>query len=574
MKPITSILSLTFLLFFINNQLIAQCVSGDCQNGDGVYVLPSGAKYYGGFKDGEIHGHGICKYTDGSVYEGQWASRFPEGQGTMTYKDGTKRSGYWKKGQPIDMNGNLMGDLAKGVANDNSNIQSGCISGNCWSGKGIFAYPNGSKYRGDFIGGKLDGWGTFYYINGNKYIGEFKRGLPNGKGTMHYPSGAKRSGNWVRGEFMSSDNSSTSYSYNKKRTGCISGNCSSGAGIYIFPDGKGRYSGSFKGGLPHGQGKVEYSNGDRYEGQLIQGKLSGKGIYYYRNGKVTEGYWKNGSYTGKITSRPNPTYERKAQRSDNNRYNSSNRSQPPASPKVWAVIVGIANYNHMPILRYTDDDAYKMYAFFKSPEGGALSDERIRILIDEEATKSRIESAMKETFYKAGPNDLVILYFSGHGLKGSFLPIDYDGYNNKFPHGEISQILKNSPAKYKLCIADACHSGSLLTMRSGESSIENTLESYYSNLAKTLPSTALMMSSKSEETSLESNSLRQGVFSHFLIRGLKGEADRDGNQVISIQELYNFVSGNVRDYTGMRQSPLIQGSYDSRMPVAVVRGKR
>ncbi|MEM8526734.1 MAG: caspase family protein [Bacteroidota bacterium] len=572
MKPITSILSLLFFFLFLNNQLVAQCVSGDCQNGDGVYVLPSGAKYYGGFKDGEIHGHGICKYTDGSSYEGQWANRFPQGQGTMTYRDGTKRSGYWSKGQPVDMNGKVMGDLAKGVANDNANIQSGCISGNCWSGKGIFAYPNGSKYRGDFIAGKSDGWGTFYYINGNKYIGEFKQGLPNGKGTMHYPSGAKRSGSWEKGEFMSSDSSSDSYSYNKKRTGCISGNCINGSGIYIFPDGKGRYSGNFKAGRPHGKGKVEYSNGDRYEGQLIDGKLSGKGIYYYRSGKVTEGYWKNGSYTGKITSKPNPTYERKAYK-NNNRYNpnSSDRNRPTAAPKVWAVIVGIANYNHMPILRYTDDDAYKMYAFFKSPEGGALSDERIRILIDEEATKSKIEAAMKETFYKAGPNDLVILYFSGHGLKGSFLPIDYDGYNNKFRHGEINQILKNSPAKYKLCIADACHSGSLLTMRNSEGSVENTLASYYANLAKALPSTALMMSSKSEETSLESNSLRQGVFSHFLIRGLKGEADRNGDNIISIQELYNFVSGNVRDYTGMRQSPLIQGSYDSRMPVAVVR---
>ena len=37
----------------------------------------------------------------------------------------------------------------------------------------------------------------------------------------------------------------------------------------------------------------------------------------------------------------------------------------------------------MPVLRYTDDDAYQMYAFFKSPEGGALDDEHIRILINE-----------------------------------------------------------------------------------------------------------------------------------------------------------------------------------------------
>ena len=83
--------------------------------------------------------------------------------------------------------------------------------------------------------------------------------------------------------------------------------------------------------------------------------------------------------------------------------------------------------------------------------------------------------------------------------------------------------------------------------------------------------TALIMSSKSDETSLESSGLRQGVFSHFLIRGLKGEADTNGNRIISVQELYDFIGENVRTYTGMRQSPVIKGDYDGKMTVAVIR---
>ncbi|MEZ4948396.1 MAG: hypothetical protein R2784_03240 [Saprospiraceae bacterium] len=71
---------------------------------------------------------------------------------------------------------------------------------------------------------------------------------------------------------------------------------------------------------------------------------------------------------------------------------------------------------------------------------------------------------------------------------------------------------------------------------------------------------------------MESSGLRNGVFSHFLIRGFeKGEADFDGNKVITIQELFDFVYNNVRDYTGNRQSPLIRGDYDKIMPVSVVR---
>jgi len=79
------------------------------------------------------------------------------------------------------------------------------------------------------------------------------------------------------------------------------------------------------------------------------------------------------------------------------------------------------------------------------------------------------------------------------------------------------------------------------------------------------------MSSKAEETSLESAGLRQGVFSHFLIRGLKGEADLNRDKVISVQELFDFINEKVRDYTGNRQSPVIKGTYDPKMTVAVMR---
>ena len=102
-------------------------------------------------------------------------------------------------------------------------------------------------------------------------------------------------------------------------------------------------------------------------------------------------------------------------------------------------------------------------------------------------------------------------------------------------------------------------------------SVENALNSYYKSLAQAQAGTALIMSSKSDETSLESSGLRQGVFSHFLIRGLKGEADVDGNQIVSVQELYDYIGENVRTYTGMRQSPVIKGDYDGKMTVSVIR---
>ena len=527
------------------------CVSGNCYTGYGVYVFPSKAVYTGEFNKGEIHGHGICHYSDGSKYEGEWLHRQPNGRGTMTYPDGAKRTGLWQRGQPVDENGRLLNAylVRQEAEAQTADIQAGCLSGQCYNGRGVFAYIDGSRYEGQFRNGKPNGQGAFYYPNGDQYSGEFSNGVPHGKGRLLMANGQTREGHWLDGEYMG-------YQARPEK-GCIYGDCRNGYGTYIFKDGN-KYIGLFRNGLPHGKGTVYYSNGERYEGQMANAKFNGYGTLFMKDGTTISGNWKDGVYVG-----PEKRVENNAPS-----YYPAPKAETPQL-EVWAVVIGISSYNHMPVLRYTDDDAYHMYAFLKSPEGGALDDQHIRILVDEEATLQNIKTTMASLFGKAGPNDLIMLYFSGHGLRGSFLPFDFDGYRNKLYHEELNAIMKQSPAKFKLCIADACHSGSLLAMRGG--SQPQLLANYYNSLAKASPGTALIMSSKSDETSLESSGLRQGVFSHFLIRGLKGEGDTNNDKRITVQELYNFVSLNVRTYTGNLQSPLIQGDYDPDMTVGVRR---
>jgi hypothetical protein len=551
-------LLLGFFLFIFNS-LAAQCISGDCKNGIGTYKYPSGARYTGHFQDGEIHGVGVCYYTDGSKYQGEWANRYPDGKGTKTYSDGTARSGLWKKGKPVDASGNIQEEyIAKKKdesSDDGTNIQSGCLAGDCKNGPGTFAYPDGSKYDGTFINGKFEGEGTFTFANGDIYTGSFKENYPDGQGTRKLKTGEEETGRWQQGEFLG--NSLTV----SGKTGCIEGDCENGQGTYVYKAGSAKYFGTFKNENPHGYGTCTYANGDVYVGEWQDGAFGGRGTLTLRDKTIVEGFWRAGEYLGKAQPEDytaNPVTE-----------------IPVATPvtmpaaKVWAVVVGVASYDHMPVLRYTDDDAYRFYAFLKSLEGGALPDDQVRIIIDEEATRDNILGTLKEVFGMASPNDLVIFYFSGHGLNGSFLPIDFDGFNNKIGHDEIAGIFNKCRAKFKLCLADACHSGSLIAMRSGEP--EPMLLQFYQTLAKSVSGTALIMSSKAEETSLESSGLRQGVFSHFLIRGLKGEADANKDKVVTIGELYDYINANVRSYTGNRQSPVIKGTYDPQMTVSVIR---
>jgi hypothetical protein len=555
-----------FLILFCSFQsqlAFTQCQSGDCKNGKGIFLYPSGAKYIGDFKNGECHGIGTCYYTDQSKYQGEWKNRYPEGKGTKTYADGTKRTGLWKKGKPVDENGQISEDyIAKKKEerqDDGTNIQSGCLTGDCQGGQGVFAYPDGSKYEGQFMKSKFDGWGTFYFANGDKYIGTFKENYPQGNGTRYHADGTQESGEWREGEFIGAS------MIESGRYGCIEGDCANGKGTYVYKEGSAKYIGQFKNDLPSGAGTCTYANGDRYRGNWSEGAFEGKGTLYMHDGREVVGYWKAGEFVGKT----NPEDEKPMATATPAQQAAAEQAVDKAQEtKVWAVVVGVSSYNHMPALRYTDDDAYRFYAFLKSMEGGALPDNQVRVLIDEEATRDNILQNIDEVFEQASERDLVIFYFSGHGLNGSFLPIDFDGYNNKILHEEIADAFNKCRAKFKLCLADACHSGSIIAMRGDTDPI---LSQYYNQLSKSVSGTALIMSSKSDETSLESQGLRQGVFSHFLIRGLKGEADKDKNSVVTVKEIYDYIYESVTAYTGNRQSPVIKGTYDPMMPVAVGR---
>ncbi len=438
--------------------------------------------------------------------------------------------------------------------------RNGCSYGDCYEGIGVLGYADGSKYEGNFQNGALTGYGTWYFSNGEKYVGMFHQNYCHGRGIHYKNDGSKVIGIWERGTYIGE------LLNQNGEEGCILGDCENGSGTYIFKNGKAKYEGTFNDGKPSGQGICHYSEGNWYEGAWLKGSFDGVGVMYMVDGSAISGIWKEGVYHG------GDYHESMIQNVTENFLMEDTEDyevvEAAKEVKVWAVVVGVAAYNHMPRLQYTDDDAYRMYAFLKSPEGGALKDDQIKILVDDAATKDNILFAMDETFRNAGPNDLILMYYSGHGLKGSFLPIDFDGNNNRLLHTEISGIFNRSKAKYKLFIADACHSGSMFNEKGA---IDNILKNYYTSLAKAAPGTALILSSKSGETSLESSGLRQGVFSHFLLRGLKGEADSNYNNIVNVRELYDYISKNVKMYTAQQQSPVIEGDFDNNMTVSVLR---
>lgn len=246
--------------------------------------------------------------------------------------------------------------------------------------------------------------------------------------------------------------------------------------------------------------------------------------------------------------------------------------------KIWAVIVGVAKYREPKSrLNYCDDDAYKIYGFLKSPEGGALPDEQITLLIDEDANGNNIKNAIRNFTQKAGKNDAFLLYYSGHGSPNNLLGEDYSvNSSGTVSHSFINQNIANSKAKYTYCIIDACHSGNI-SMKSSKSTgaksiaqLENS-EPFYTALNQSKKGSVFILSSKGTETSLETGNKRQGIFSYYFINGLKGNADYNNDGIISVTEVFDYTQKNVVKYSKNRQNPIMTGEYSHTMPISIVR---
>lgn len=528
---------------------LAGCVKGDCFNGYGTYDYPNGSSYVGEFLSGKPHGKGILYFSNGNKYIGHWASSYREGEGRFVYAEGH------------EYRGQFLRDAFHGygvMTYANGDRYEGNWAFDRQEGRGIYFFGNGQRYEGEFVSGRFQGEGTMFYTDGSRYEGQWDKGKQDGQGAWVFADGRRSAGVWVEG--IPQDGGSA-VEARQEGVGPYDRNCNAvfckdGTGAFTYSDGS-RYLGSFLNGQPEGEGTLYYVNGDKYTGGWKLNAPHGKGTMFYKSGQVFAAEWELGRPVKELSPIA-PVEEPEL-------------PQAASTPEVniWAVIVGVAQYQHMPVLRYTDDDAYQVFAFLKSPEGGALPENQVRLLIDEDATKYNILNVMRDILLRADENDVVIFYFSGHGLDGAFLPFDYDGFSNQLFHEDVRSLIAQSRAKHKLVIADACHSGSLLAMRAGP--IDDSLLKFYAAFEQSSGGMALLLSSKSEEYSLEDGGLRSGVFSHYLIEGLKGSADFDANKLITIGELFAFVQQKVQFYTARAQTPLLKGQFDYNMPIGMIR---
>ncbi|MCB9314357.1 MAG: caspase family protein [Lewinellaceae bacterium] len=246
-----------------------------------------------------------------------------------------------------------------------------------------------------------------------------------------------------------------------------------------------------------------------------------------------------------------------------------------------AVVVGISDYQHpdIPDLRFAHRDAEAFVAFLRSPSGGQVPDSRIRLLTNAEATAARFDSELQWLVEASEPGDKAYIYFSGHGdveryfgqegflLCADAAPRSYASTGSYGVH-YLKQLVGHLSEKRVrvILITDACHAGKLAgSPIGGPQLVAKAMRDQFTDEIK-------IMACQPNEKSYESPSLGggRGAFSYFLIDGLNGQADENGDGLIHLRELMRFVSDNVHEVTTpFRQNPVYTGDAEVTMSLAL-----
>ena len=206
-------------------------------------------------------------------------------------------------------------------------------------------------------------------------------------------------------------------------------------------------------------------------------------------------------------------------------------------------------------LRYAHRDARKLRDVFL--ELGRLEPSRVWTELDPEAAELRrsmaeLDAAM--TRARAGGRQvLLIFYYSGHAKDG-YLRLG----DSRLGMHELKQWLNDSPAQVRLALLDSCQSGELTRLKGGRLApglVE--MESTRGHI--------IVTSSAASEGSQESDEIGGSFFTHYVVSGLRGDADASGDGSVSLREVYQYAYDRTVHRTASTRGGIQHPTYGYRL---------
>ena len=237
---------------------------------------------------------------------------------------------------------------------------------------------------------------------------------------------------------------------------------------------------------------------------------------------------------------------------------SSNHTSQKDQGKLWLLLVGVNAYQDrgLPKLSYSAVDCQGLAEALAATTGKFAAKE-VNLYHDfasDKPTLNNVKASLEKIATAAQSQDTILFYFSGHGIlepetNQAVLCLRDTEKNNLLATGlsltKLLQTLAASAAHQQLVWLDACHSGSINLMLHSNPTPQ-FIQVLRHHAAKSTGFYALLSCDRGQQ-SWEFPELGHGVFTHYLIRGLQGEA-ADIQGAINIDALYRYVYHRTLQY--------------------------
>jgi WD40 repeat protein len=253
--------------------------------------------------------------------------------------------------------------------------------------------------------------------------------------------------------------------------------------------------------------------------------------------------------------------------------------------QLHLLVIGINKYrNPKYSLNYAVPDASAVKAAIESRSTTIFTKVNVTTLFDAEATKAAMVAALEDIAKRAGPRDVFVFYYAGHGVMSSEPKPEFflapheltqlygadDLLRTKaLSSGELLKYSQAIAAQKQLFLLDACQSAGALQVLAHRGAAE---EKAIAQLARA-SGTHWITASGSEQFATEFEKLGHGTFTYALLQALAGKAD-NGDGRITVNELKAFLENQVPELTKVHKgTPQFPASYGfgQDFPVAVVK---
>ncbi|GAX42887.1 GUN4 domain-containing protein [Tolypothrix sp. NIES-4075] len=219
--------------------------------------------------------------------------------------------------------------------------------------------------------------------------------------------------------------------------------------------------------------------------------------------------------------------------------------------KKVALLVGVSSYQQgLSALPSATKDAKAIKQVLQHPDIGGFVETDITSLLNQ--PQKKVEDAIYSLFNNCSPDDLVLFYFSGHGVKDEkgnlyiATPTTRTDQNKRvlpltaIAASFVKDQMSASPSRRQVVILDCCFSGA-----------------FAKGLTLGNKSWAVLTSSDTVEYSYAPEPSELSIYTRYLVEGIKtgvGDLNNDGN--ISVDELYEYTKKKVKEISP-KMNPLL-----------------